>query len=64
MSEIESDIDGEVKAKAVAGVIAGRGAGFGMLRSAVRFRVARGFGMARGGSGRAGRVGHGHSPLG
>jgi hypothetical protein len=58
VSDIEPDVDGEMKAKAVAGMVTGRGAWFGMLRSTVRVGMAGGFRVARGGSRRASRMCH------
>jgi hypothetical protein len=63
MPDIESDIEREVKAKAIAGVVTGGSACVRVLRSTIGVRVAGGFRVARGRSGCAGCVlGHGYSP--
>jgi hypothetical protein len=58
VSDIEPDVDGEMEAKAVAGMVTGWSAWFGMLRGTVRVRMAGGFRVAGGGSRRASRMCH------
>ena len=63
MPDIESDIEREMKAEAIAGVVTGRSACFRVLRSTIGVGVAGGFRMASGGSGCADCVlCHGYSP--